>query len=101
MNRFLLCLILLSPFLVCNPPVEPVDHYVITGLPAGIDGSSVQPDSTGVFGFKLDLAGVPKTSTSNLTVMACNQWGDCSATVPFVLSRPSQPASPANVRFSK
>jgi len=89
-----------APFLVCDPQAN-VDHYVITGLPVGLDGSNVAPDSSGAYGFKFDLAATPKASTNNLTVVACNVWGDCSGSVPFVLLRPSQPLNPVNIRFSK
>jgi len=89
-----------APFLVCDPQPG-IDHYVITGLPAGLDGSNVTPDATGKYGFVMDLTATPKASTSNLTVAACNSWGDCSSTVPFVLQRPSAPTSPQNIRLTK
>lgn len=89
-----------APFLVCDPAVGGVDHYVITGLPAGMDGSSVAPIMAGAYGFKFDLAATPKNSASDLLISACSSWGDCSTAVPFVLDRPT-PGTPANVRVVK
>ena len=88
-----------SPFLICDPQAG-VTHYALTGpgwvpvsVPAQGDGS-----------IKMDVAG-SAVGANSLTVAACKDdltWGElCSAFVPFVFTRPSAPASPANIGLSK
>lgn len=90
--RFLLCLILLSPFLVCNPQAG-VETYQITGLP-GISTVQAQPDGS----IKADLAALPGGAYS-IKVSACaGVW--CSDPTPFDFTRPvlSAPAGQKVVR---
>ena len=58
-----------APSLVCDPPAagSGVQYYVISGMPAGIDGSHVLPESTGTFGFRVDMA---TTAPGTYTVAA-------------------------------
>lgn len=98
--RYLLCLILLSPFLVCDP-YQGAGYFVVTGLPAAVDGSHVAPDSTGTFGFKLDLANLPAGGPYTVKVKACSDtWGCSDDSLPFVFTRPalSAPAGPKVVK---
>ena len=93
-----------APFLVCNPqPGAGVEWYVVSGLPAAVDGSKVVVDSTGTYGFKLDLAAIPP-GTYTVKAKACKQdanWGEaCSVdSLPFEFSRPTPPTSPLNQRL--
>ncbi len=111
----LLCLLLLisvlalastafaAPFLVCDPPPTGavIDHYVITGLPSAINGANIPVDSTGTYGFKLDIGAMPVGTSVTLTAQACDLWGDCSAaSSPLALSRPAAPGAPTNTRLS-
>jgi hypothetical protein len=91
-----------SPFLVCDPqPGQEVDYYVVTGL-TGADGSHVAKDTTGTYGFKLDLSALA-AGTYTVRAKACNDsWGVCSAdSSPFVFSRPSTLTAPGVFRLSK
>ena len=84
-----------APSLTCDPQTgQGVQWYVITGLPAPLDGSRVVPDATGTYGFKLDMAQVPVGGPYTVKVKACKAdavWGEvCSAdSSPFQFSRPS------------
>lgn len=93
-----------APFLVCDPqPGQGVEWYVVTGLPAQVDGSHVAPDSTGTYGFKLDLAEMPP-GTYTVKAKACQQtvtWGEvCSVdSLPLDFERPSPPLRPNTQRL--
>lgn len=90
-----------APFLVCDPQAD-VDYYVVTGLPAPIDGSHVAPDSTGTFGFKLDLGTLPVGGPYAIKAKACNNaWGCSADSLPFVFTRPAALTTPADVRLSR
>ena len=86
-----------APFLVCDPQTG-VTLYRLTGpawvpvtSPAITDGS-----------IKMDVSAATVGSNS-LTVAACKSdavWGElCSSFVPFVFTRPSAAAPPANIRL--
>ena len=86
-----------SPFLVCDPQTGVTD-YKLTG-PAWVPVSvPAQPDGS----IRMDVSGATVGSNS-LTVAACKQdatWGElCSSFVPFVFTRPSAAAPPANIRL--
>lgn len=90
-----------APFLVCDPQAN-VDYYVITGLPAPIDGSRVIPDQTGTFGFRLDLGTLPVGGPYTVRAKACNTvWGCSADSSPFVFSRPAQLGVPVGTRLSQ
>lgn len=92
--------------LVCDPQAG-VDYYVITGLPAPIDGSHVLPDPSGKFGCYLSLADMPTVGGDkvwNITAQACTttdetHLGGCSATVPFVFTQRKVSLNPAGFRL--
>jgi hypothetical protein len=76
-----------SPFLVCDaPPVsEGVTHYKLTGW------SVTQTPAP----LHMDVASA-SVGTTNLTIAACRTdvWGEqCSAYVPFALTRPAVPSA--------
>lgn len=86
-----------NPWLICDPQAG-VTSYKLTGpswvpatTPAQADGS-----------LKLDV-GNALPGANNLTVAACKTdavWGElCSASVPFVLTRPSAPAITSNIKL--
>jgi len=98
MKKFLFTLmifIFIGPFLVCDVPTWNPDYYVITGLPAPLDGSNVLPDPTKTYGFKFDLANLPAITVDtsrSITVVACKNatdtsTGGCSASVPFTFTQ--------------
>jgi len=90
--KYLLCLILLSPFLVCDPQAG-VDSYQVTGLP-GITTIQAQVDGS----IKADLASIAPGSYS-INVQACQGvW--CSDPAPFDFSRPSLKAA-TGIKLSK
>jgi len=87
-----------APFLVCDPQTG-VTLYRLTG-PAWVPVSVVaQPDGS----IRMDVASSTVGSNS-LTIAACKAdavWGElCSTTVPFVFTRPSAAAPPANIRLN-
>ena len=86
-----------APFLICDPQTG-VTYYIITGLPATIDGSHInaQPDGS----IKLDMALTPAGGPYNLSVKACaDVWG-CSSSSPFVFSRPAALTAPGGLRLA-
>ena len=87
-----------APFLVCDPQTG-VTLYKLTGPVWVPVSSSAQPDGS----IRMDVAAATVGSNS-LTVAACRNdsiWGElCSTTVPFVFTRPSAAAPPANIRLS-
>lgn len=96
-----------APFLVCEPqPGQEVEWYVVTGLPAQIDGSHVPPDATGTYGFRLDMAATPSGVTYTVKAKACTLnplWGEvCSVdSPPFEFERPLAPSSPNTPRLAQ
>jgi hypothetical protein len=96
-----------APFLVCDPqPGQGVQWYVVTGLPAQVDGSHIAVDASGTYGFKLDLGLTPPGGPYTVKAKACKsdaQWGEvCSAdSLPFAFSRPALSGTPANARLSQ
>lgn len=87
-----------APFLVCDPQTG-VTLYRLTG-PAWVPVSvTAQPDGS----IRMDVASSTVGSNS-LTIAACKNdavWGElCSETVPFVFTRPSAAAPPANIRLN-
>lgn len=101
MKKFILCLLLLSPFLVCDPQGDPgIAYYKVIGLPDNISATNIPVDSTGQFGFKLDLANLP-CGTYTVAAQACSSmWGCSEYSSPFEFSRPKL-LSPVNVKMEK
>jgi len=94
--RQLLALILLSPFLVCDPqPGVGITSFQIEGLwvaeaPAEADGS-----------IRLDLADAVPGQSYTLRAKACTElWGCSDWSAPFAFTRPNT-AIPANIRLGK
>ena len=89
--------------LVCdpNPSAGTGAYYVITETPACVgDVSKFPAEQDG--SLYLDVSCVAKGSSYDTTVKVCNVWGDCSAAVPFTLSRPAaNPNAPAATRISR
>lgn len=74
--------------LVCDPQ-NGIDYYIVTGLPSTIDGSKVSPDSTGAYGFKLDISTIP-AGEYTVTAQACSElWGCSAVSNPFSFTRPT------------
>ena len=91
---------LASPYLVCDPQPG-VNWYEVSGLPSSIPASNVPIDSTGKYGFILDLASLPAGSYT-VTAKACSEfWGCSPSSNPFTFTRPSQFTSPAGVKLAK
>ena len=86
-----------APFLICDPQTG-VTYYIITGLPATIDGSHInaQPDGS----IKLDMALTPAGGPYNLSVKACADGWGCSSSSPFVFSRPAALTAPGGLRLA-
>ena len=88
-----------SPFLICDPQAG-VTSYQLTG-PAWVPASvAAQADGS----LKLDVA-TATTGANSLTVRACKMidgiWGEaCSASVPFVFTRPAPPVIINNIRLT-
>jgi hypothetical protein len=89
-----------SPFLVCDPQAG-VSSYQLTG-PAWVPVTvPAQPDGS----IKMDVSAAIVGSNA-ITVKACasagSVWGEqCSASVPFVFTRPAPPATTSNIRLSQ
>lgn len=79
-----------DPYLFTNPS-EGVIGYTLTGLTE--QTIAAQPDGSLAY----NLKSIPIGSTE-IGIAACNVWGDCSASVPFVLRR-VVPPPPAGVRL--
>lgn len=93
MSFFLVVSAWASPFLVCDPPAagEPVEYYEIDGLPAPFTGKDIPRDSTGKYGFKLDIANLPVGGPWNLVARACHSvWGCSDNSAPYALLRPAR-----------
>jgi hypothetical protein len=98
-----------APFLVCNPEGVTLASgqtltYNVTGLPASIAATNIVADSTGTYGFALDLATLPAGSYT-VTATACLndpvQGVSCtSASSPFSFSRIGPPPVPAGLGLS-
>jgi len=107
MKKVLIAVVLLSPFLVCDPyptgSVQP-DYYTVTGLPASIPSSNI-PGHNATYGFKLDIGSLPPgswTVKANACKKASASWpvGSCSAdSNPLSLSPTPQPSSPQAPRL--
>ena len=87
-----------APFLVSDPQAG-VTNYVLTG-PAWVP-ASVLAQTNG--SLRMDVANAA-TGTNSLTIKACYVdalWGNaCSASVPFVFTRPSQPATTSGIKLT-
>lgn len=86
-----------NPFLVCDPQAG-VTHYKLTGpswVPLTVPA---QPDGS----IRMDVSSA-SVGQNSLTLAACKNdeiWGElCSASIPFVFTRPSGAAPPANLRL--
>jgi hypothetical protein len=90
-----------APFVICDPPIEAITLYKLTGpawvpvsVPAVLDGS-----------IHLDAA-ASTVGENALTISACMSdplWGEsCSDPVPFAFVRPSlaKPSGPKNGRLA-
>lgn len=90
-----------SPFLVCDPqPGQGVEWYEVSGLPNGI-GAHVPVDSTGQYGFKLDLRDLPVGSYT-VTARACvGLWGCSADSLPFAFERPQAPGTTQGLKLTK
>ena len=89
-----------GPYLVCNPDPG-TTSFNVSGLPASINATNLPVDSTGAYGFKLDLSALPPGSYT-VTATACTtdpNWGaGCSApSAPFSLTRPGPIAAPTAI----
>lgn len=87
-----------APFLVCDPQTG-VTHYKFTG-PAWIGTQTLaQPNGS----LQKDVAAAT-AGTNSITIAACITdalWGElCSATVPFVFTRPAAPSTPVNTKLT-
>ncbi len=94
--RKLIVLMLLSPFLVCDPqPGVGITSFQLDGLwvatvAAEADGS-----------FRLDLADAVQGESYTVRAKACTElWGCSDWSVPFEFTRPDM-AIPANMRLGK
>ena len=92
-----------GPYLVCSPDPG-ATSFNVSGLPAAINASNLPVDSTGTYGFKLDISALPPGSYT-VTATACTTdpaWGaGCSGpSAPFVLTRPGAPAVPTGIGLS-
>ena len=92
--------VLAAPFLVCDPQAG-VEYYTVSGLPAAINTTHINPDPTGTYGFKLDLATlVPGNYT--VKANACTALWGCSAdSAPFGFVRPASATGPLNLRLTQ
>jgi hypothetical protein len=86
-----------GPYLICDAN-SGATYYVITGLPAPLDGSNIPAQSNG--SVKFDLASTPTGGPYNITVKACNVWG-CSTISPFAFSRPVALTQPAGIGLAQ
>lgn len=83
-----------APYLVCDPQ-DGVETYQLTGLGSATVEVAAQADGS----MRYDLGSLAAGKYS-LGVKACaGVWG-CSSAAPFVLQKPANIASPANVRLS-
>ena len=100
MKKLLLCLILLSPFLVCDP-YPGADYFTVKGLPSSINTTNIPPDSTGKYAFMLDLATLP-AGVYTVTANACTNAEGCSAdSLPFGFTRHDLSKPLINFKFQK
>ena len=89
-----------GPYLVADP-MTGVSYFVVTGLPAAIDGTHILPDATNIYAFKLDLATLAN-GTYTVKAKACTSIGRCSAdSSPFVFTFDPVPGIPQNIRLSQ
>lgn len=89
----LICIILISPFLVCDPQPG-VTIYRLSGLG---DNQTVYAQSDG--SMMMDMAGVA-IGDHSIKVRACAEpWG-CSESSPFSFTRPSL-SIPGGIRIGK
>ena len=91
------CFPVYAAHLICDPN-SGIDSYVFTGMPSPLTntatGASVKADGS----LYLDISSMP-TGSYSITVKACKTdavWGQaCSASVNFILVRPTLSAPPA------
>lgn len=95
MRKFILLMILLSPFLICDPQTN-VTHYVITWLGGETKVVEAYDLGDGTVMLRHDLAGVAQ-GTHSIEVKARNQWGDSDA-VPFDFTK-ELPGALVNIRI--
>jgi hypothetical protein len=102
MGTFFLALIGLAsisfagPFLTCDPMAADVYQVEINGQVI----ADVQPDPTGTYGFKLDLAPLTlQDGTYTARARAGNMWGWSDFSVPFDFTK-SVPAKPAGLSIN-
>ncbi|MGO9020049.1 MAG: hypothetical protein ACLQVJ_17065 [Syntrophobacteraceae bacterium] len=99
-----------GPYLVCpkytyTPPTTgDTLTFNVSGLPSAIAATNIPPDSTGTYGFALNLAGIAAGSYT-VTAQACNNdpiWGQaCSVqSPPFSFTVPAAPSSPSTLSVS-
>jgi len=99
-----------GPYLVCpkytyTPPTTgDTLTFNVSGLPSAIAATNIPPDSTGTYGFALNLAGIAAGSYT-VTAQACNNdpiWGQaCSVqSPPFSFTVPGAPSSPSTLSVS-
>lgn len=82
-----------NPFLVCDPQTG-VDNYKVEISGPTTVSVDIQPDATGQYGFKLDLADVTLPNGSySVRANASNMWGTSSwsTSFPFVKALPGAP----------
>ncbi len=93
-----------GPYLVCNP-VAGATQYNVTGLPVSVPSTELNPESTGTFGFKLDLSALPSGSYTVKAQACANDaiWGTvCSAdSSPFSFTRPAALTVPTGLGLVK
>lgn len=88
-----------GPFLVCDPQAG-ITSYILTG-PAWVPTNvTAQADGS----IRMDVAAALVGSNA-ITVKACKTdatWGEqCSASVPFVFTRPAAPVITSNIRLTQ
>lgn len=79
-----------DPYIVTNPQ-EGVIGYTLGGLTE--QTIAAQQDGSLLYNVRNAPIG-----TTEVTIAACNLWGDCGASVPFVLKR-IVPGPPVGTRF--
>ena len=83
-------------YLVCDPPPanELVTSYQLTMNGQLVD---VDPDTTGVYGFKYDLTPL-QNGPYTVTAIDRNAWGDSDPSLPFVFTK-SGPSIPTGMHI--
>lgn len=92
--RTILAIILITPFLVCDPQAG-VQSYVITGMGSTTITTPAQADGS----IRYDMASVP-AGTYAIQVQACNDLWGCSVSSPFGFVKPVLTA-PVGLRLGR